>query len=355
MLEQELLPSLLKQAWANHCYEANAFPREMFLFDHEAKRHRFFVESLEQFLCVTESMFGKYSCYTSVNSKHAQENQLFSKIYVDIDAQETPSKTLEEAFESAKKFEQACPYVVLYFTGNGFSVYIPFEVCRLNHYHKTIRAYVERLEQEYKIVGIDWKVIGDINRVSRIVYTPNMKNGKMCIPVKSSWSLEEILQTSMKCKEIINPFDIELLEYNVSVQEELLEIDSNQKPDNITPFEAGKFESSKDRYIAEVNSILSCACNVLDGRHTLIFHGIIPRLILVGKSDQEILGVVKEFIERTPYDPEKKSVDHYVEYARRDIIATRDRFAKGLPVRLRLDKVFVSRPELLEFFKVNGE
>jgi len=333
----------LRRAWLNHCRGEEHFPRAMLFLTHKEKRR-----NAGRILCpdfntlYQKAMFfmGKRSSYVAVYCEKCREQNIVDMVYIDLD-----NEDLDVTYDDMKAISEVFPATV-YFTGKGgFAVYLKTFSVRLKHPRMTIRKFVEMLEKQLGLSTIDWHVVGDMKRVSRLPYTVNMKNEKLCIPISPKWSMTYILEQSEKVTEYLPV----LFKPSPMLGMLLKEIDNNMKELKVQSVNFERFNTSKLK--EEVQQLLELAPKIYDGRHTLIFHGIVPRMILCGATDEEILAVVREFIERTPDNEEKASMDSYLAYARRDITNTRKRLMEGLPVKFRMDSIMLSRPELLKYFK----
>jgi len=299
---------------------------------------RFKVSSFNQLNAIVRVSYRK-DVYVAVYCESCRQKQVFNRIYIDLD--KSPEKIdLQQTLEEARKIAELFPCDI-YFTGNkGFAVYIYFDFIHLEHPRETMRHFVEMLEKHLNLKTIDWHVIGDLKRVSRLPFTINQKTGNFCIPVNPNWSLDKILELSR------NPLQIEPLKQQPSkFVYKLLEgidrhVTEQEKELIYTP------PKNPDLYRQQVQKLIEVAPKIKDGRHRLMFHGIIPRLVLVNATDEEILATCKEFITRTG-----KDWNEYCNYVKRAIKHTRNRVAKGEPLKYNFATVLVENPELIEFFK----
>lgn len=331
----------LERAWLNHCRSESSFPRDMLFLNKDGKGRRFKAKDFNYLFKKSLFFLGKRHTYVSVYSDSDIERGVVDRIFLDIDS----PKDLDAGFSDVRKIISE-HIATVYFTGyGGFGVYLSFSAIRLKNPRYAIREFVMELDRKLGLDTLDWHVVGDLRRVSRLPYTVNLKNDKLCIPILPQWSLDFILEQARKCNTFLP------IRFKPStLVRHLLEAYDKHSSEKIE-YEPPSLDE-KEQFESEVKQLLEIAPQIEDGRHTLIFHGIVPRMILSGKSDDEILGVCHEFITLTPDTPEKgKWKEEYEGYVRRDIESTRRRVMNGEPLKYSMSSIIMERPELLKFFK----
>lgn len=350
---------MLVSSWSSHLRlnsleqeGIDAFPRKMLYKNKDNDGRRTTVSDFEALCRSARLWFGNLSTYSMVFSFHQIELGMYDMIFLDTDKEEVvlrkdeleldDRQLLEYAYEDARKIGK------LYKTFNNFTgkggcgIYIRFPFTHLKYPKYAIRRFIKEIEKRLDIRSLDWRVVGDIQRVCRLPYTVNMKNFRMCFPIDLDWSLDKIIKNSLRCNDRL-PVVIPI---NKDIPSKLRKLDYPPEEKEIS------FDNvNVDRYMIEVKGLLDMAHNVKDGRHTFLFNGIVPRLVLLGYEDEEILYVCKEFIERTG----KKWEDpNYRDYVVNDTLPrTKQRILEGKPLKMSLNSIFLERPSLLKYFKVS--
>lgn len=342
----------LKRAWLNHVRGEDHFPRGMLFLNREKNGKRFPAQNFEYLFKKSLVLIGKKHIYTALFCERCLRRSVFDLIYFDLDNE----KDLDSAYEDVKTIDKTFTTMNYFTAGKGFATYISFDKIRLKYPKEAMRAFVGDLEVAYGLENIDWSSVGDIERVSRLPFTVNLnkdnsEKDRLCIPISTDWSLDFILEQSEKCSTYLPVrFRPSALARNI-----LEGYDKNVKPETFEyrPMEVKDPEEFVKHLKEEIEQILENAPNIYDGRHTFIFHGLVPRMILIGETDEEkILGLVKEFIERTPNNSSKDSLTSYLNYAKRCIKSTSQRIEAGMPIKYRMDSILFERPDLIKFFKV---
>lgn len=126
---------------------------------------------------------------TLKDTKERYSKPIIDTIYIDLDFKDDrgegrPIVAFFDLIILLKLFISNGIIPRIYFSGNkGFNLYLDFEPIELFYPKQTIRRFVEQLERKSGIKTIDWQIIGDISRVSRIPNTFNMKGKRYCIPL----------------------------------------------------------------------------------------------------------------------------------------------------------------------------
>ena len=332
------------------------FPRQMLYLNKDTKGKKVTVSDFDELSRNARLWFGNLSTYCMVYSFDQIEKRLYDIIFLDTDKEKVdifdedgnPKKLddrelLEYAFEDARTIGREYKTYTNFTGQGGCGVYIGFPFVELQYPKYAIRRFVSELESRLKLKSLDWSVVGDIQRVSRLPDTVNMKNFRLCFPVDLNWTLDKIIKYSLKCSSNLPV----IIPDNKGVCKDLKDYDYPPSEKEV------KFDNSDidvDRYMIEVKGFLEVADKVEDGRHTIMYMGIIPRLVLLGYSDEEILFVCKEFIERSG---KEWSGPKYKDYVINDVLPrTRERIEGGKTVKMSLESIFMERPELLKFFKI---
>jgi hypothetical protein len=225
-------------------YSAHAptFPREF------GTPKRFIVYNKNDYLNAIGSYNTKRSLYISIysfrsnlelkTSKEKYSEPIIDCVYIDLDA---GTKDNPKPFLAYKDLVKLLKFLLkigivprVYFSGSkGFAVYLDFEPLDLRFPKDTILEFVKRLEITVGIKSIDYSVVGDVARISRIPNTLHIKSNRFCIPLtlkevlpkKSKYSekFEEILDKSEK----MNLITLKRNESNI-IREALIEIDKSQ-------------------------------------------------------------------------------------------------------------------------------
>ncbi len=341
----------LSVAWRNHCQCINDgrehFPRDILLLSPTGKSVRKTVDSFEDLFTTCFKSLGKMSLYTSVYCEKCRQAGKFGRIFIDLDG--NPVTTLIDMRRIAKDF----PNAAIYFTGKGgFAIYINFKPMYLHQPQHTMRRFVNVIEESLDISTIDYHVVGDTMRVSRLPYTVNVKPeaNRLCLPINPKWELQYILAQSAKVSQYDScmmkidynsRFDTSAL-FKIFDKEPLDDMDISRQAEVMIA------RKNSDKRVANVLQFIEeVAPKVKDGRHDMMVFYIIPNLILSGASDMEVLAICRLFIERS--GKEWRDYEHYVSGV---YPLTRKRIENHEPVRTNLGHLLVERPELADFFMV---
>ncbi|RLF33711.1 MAG: hypothetical protein DRN08_05270, partial [Thermoplasmata archaeon] len=265
---------------------------------------------------------------------------------------------LEIAYRDMRKLSSVFPTNV-YFTGyGGFAVYIAFEPIKLKHPKETLRAFVEYLREEFNLLSVDPLPIGDIRRVSRLPYTVNLKNERLCIPIDPNWDLDYILKQSKKCNDyVLNLYrPSSVARYMLSgYDKKMSKIIKKEKEEEIN-IDHSKFSSVYEKEIYDIikwGKLVYEAIKDWDGRHRVIWRIIIPRAIFLGWSLEKTLEVCRKFIEETGRD-----WSEYKNYCTSTYKRTLQRIRENKPITYSLSRLFMENPDLLKYYdlrKILGE
>jgi len=287
----------VRNAWLDHALiDRFPFPRDVGISPSEPWRVK--VKTRREYLRLLQENVADKDLYTSVFPDWSIKRGIFNKIYLDFDSVDLKLAHWDVIKLSRYIGEEYGEYPRIYFTGGrGFHSYLDFEPAKLKHYQEASREYVYDLMEELDLKTLDTHGIGVPRAVSRIPYSIHHSTYRLCIPIEVDWDLDEILWQSKNCefKKQIRAQPLPGLD------EDLKEIDKgcekfvrSQITFNIL---SGK---NDDRYIRDLDLLLKVAESGLDDfRHRLIFFAIIPRMVLLNKTDKEILDFCREFVMRS--------------------------------------------------------
>jgi len=310
----------IQEAWLEHLGIDKRFPRDV------AYPWRVQVNTREEYLQRIQSMVRYSNIYTSL---YPYNGGSIDKIYLDID-----SPTLEEAKRTLDMVVQKCrerwDYTprVYYTGGRGFAIYLDFESVEAD-----LQGVREAVLSIFYSPYVDTHVVGDRRRISRVPYTLNYNNllrgdtPRLCVPIDPSWSVHEILEESKRCRfrKEIEVVPCEALRKEVS---------SWRSKPRVYPTELPEIKDSE-----VLNYLVSLAEKITDGRHRIIHYLIVPTLVAMGYSDDQILAFCKVFVEKTG-----KCWGVYEGYVERSIKRTRE----GNWRPWSIEKFLLENPDLWE-------
>ncbi|MEM2174500.1 MAG: hypothetical protein QXI58_02605 [Candidatus Micrarchaeia archaeon] len=311
----------------------------------------------EYFLDLIKRQFTTSDVYCSVYDKVAVWQGTPDKVYIDVDSDPNhlDLKLMRKICNHFKEKYGFEPRV--YFTGcRGFAIYLDFEKIQLKNFECLRDFVLDNLrEMKANLEYIDTSVLGDKQRLSRLPFTFNFKNlqlknpsaPKLCIPIEPDWGKSEILEQSIYC-EFKKKVEIRQLKKSKSrffeeirLYEERVEEMKKQIKRNIS--------NSTIKVSDEVlNKLIKIAQQIKDGRHRLMHFIIIPTLIQLNKTDDEIRAFCRDFVERTGMD-----YSLYDDYVERSIKRNRaGPNGDGVAWRpLSFEKFFIRNVDLQEYFR----
>lgn len=317
MLDRELV----EYVWANFCNFI--FPREVGLDDGE-HFNRVNVANLNE-LCQTVWGNLDKNVYVSVYSESMIKDGYVNCIFFDLDDSNDLEKPYNEMLNIVSFFQSNFNYVPrVNFSGKkGAHIYVDIPPVKLNDIRMSLRRLYKNLFSGYKT--LDTSVIGDKRRVSRLPYTIHRETKRYCVPIEAGWSLDKILEESInpdarngirltrnvaQCREIA--FALEALDRNVQSG-----YDNKTYPTKLT------YDRIK-RYSEEVDTLLcNIASKVDNGRHRYLHYMLVPRLYILGKSEQEIFDTAQQFVNNSKEEG-NRGWGHYEPYVRDSIRRTRE-------------------------------
>jgi hypothetical protein len=179
------------QQWLNHCYDG--FPRKIgFVKDPSPRPKKEMVDTPDEFLREVWIHVAHVDLFVAVFNEWQKQTQRFNKIYIDLDA--------EDPKDAYKELQEIVSFVApsrVYFSGaKGFHIFYDFPECKFEHYYDSARKWVKHMELALSLETIDYSVVGEVERVSRLPFTKHTGTNQLCIPVNPTWPFEAILQRS---------------------------------------------------------------------------------------------------------------------------------------------------------------
>lgn len=151
--------------------------------------------------------------YANVFAQWQKAYSKFDTVLIDIDEHSLPSyyEQIERVYEIMGVVRDILEREGLlgrwYFTGRGFHCYIDFPVKNLEYYTDMIRYDWARELFDSLRQNIDFGVIGDKNRMARIVGSKHKKTNLVMIRIEPEWELEKIIELSYKGQNIAKVYD----------------------------------------------------------------------------------------------------------------------------------------------------
>lgn len=326
-----MINDTIEKVWLDHTYDGFprivGWPNQYLSYDKES-----FLRDVWRYLGWTDCLTG---VYPSANKKTEKidgktKNVIYAnKLYLDVDVEDNLTAALFYTKRLAEVLTinyDANPRI--YFSGKkGFAIYVDFPAVRLINYRVTVRSFARRLLQEAgfvekekfverKIRWLDWSVLDNGNRMSRIPFTIHPKSKLLCTPIRPNDDLIDVAKRANGIDPYVPPRSFA----NRSIGRLLLEIDSTVS-DIVAPtatkgefFYSGSLDEELKRWLA-------MAKFVVDGRHRIIFAMIVPRLVANGYSDSDAREYCLEFLANTGVDVKKdddwlRFIDYQIGYRR---------------------------------------
>ncbi len=327
---------LVEYAWANFC--KFIFPRELGI-DYGEHFSRVNVSDIRELCSYAWQNLNK-NLYVSVYSESMLKDNYINCIFLDLD-----NDTLDEPYYDMMKIvtmlESNYGYVpqVLFSGKKGFHIHIGMNPIKLQNIRMTLRRFYKNMFMD--IETLDPSVIGDKRRVSRLPYTINQGSGRYCVPIEVGWSLDRIIQESEN-PDVTN--GIRLLARN-DVCEEIGGLlgdldkttpiyEQTNRPVRIT-------EEKIKQYREEIDIFISTAGDIDNGRHRWLHFMFVPRLCMMGKSDDEIYDMARRFVNATSPNG-NRGWGHYEPHVRISI----DRTKEGNWMPWKINTFFEYYPDL---------
>ena len=312
----------LKSVWLKHLGIDSNFPRDLG-FPERVK-----VQNWWHYLRTVELNWQTNNIYVSLYSDYYIQSSIWDKIFFDVDAHDGE---LEDAYADALRLYDhlhsefgATPRV--YFTGNGFAVYLDFHPVVADKF--AVKLFAHEIVNKAKVSHVDKLPFGDARRISRVPYTWNFKSDppRMCIPIDIDWTLEKIIE------EALHPC------YSVGIEIEPVKV-------TIPEYEPPEFDRQDASYVEDdlILYIFENAHRWQDGRKRLLHFILVPTFMhKYGLNRKEIHRMCRLFIERTGAD-----YSEYESYVESSITRTERDGWKPWSIEFFLYKC----PELLEYYK----
>jgi len=272
----------LRRAWLNHLGIDNNFPRDVGFPDRRK------VYNWWQYVRMVELNMHCNNIYVSLYSDSYIEKGLWDKLFFDIDAHDgsLPKAHIDmlRLYDYLHAEFNAEPRV--YFTGNGFAVYLDFEPVSIDKW--SIRYFGVEIVQKAGCKRVDTAPIGDKRRISRVPYTYNFKseNIRMCIPINVDWDLDTILEESKKPTKFVEvrvrPVEVEIPVYEWDMEANGTITNLDYIDDELILF------------------LYKNAHKITDGRKRLIHFVLVPTFIhKYNMTRNEVHVLCRLFIEKT--------------------------------------------------------
>ena len=196
------------------------------------RKKEYIAENPAQFVFLAMSRLGRRPVYVELYPIPLKRAGKIDAVFLDID-----NDDLEKAYSDMRvvvkriKDNYGQDPLVVFSGRKGFHVYAFFDPVKLADTSFVIRKYVRKMFGDIK--SVDWHVVGDINRLVRLPYTPHHVTQRLCYPVDPSWSLDDILRRS---KALDVPLEIEIKRVD-AVRDALLSIQegiAKKKPPLVT-------------------------------------------------------------------------------------------------------------------------
>jgi len=143
--------------------------------------------------------------YSNIFAQWQKAYSKFDTIFIDIDIHEGDDywSQIEQSYEEMQKVRDILLEEGLearwYYTGRCFHAYIDFPVTHLEYYTDIVRYYWA-VDVFNDVDSVDVAVVGDKNRMARIVGSVHGKTGLRMIRIEPEWELDKIVMNSMDNK-----------------------------------------------------------------------------------------------------------------------------------------------------------
>lgn len=298
---------MVRKEWALHLGLNPQFPRDVG-FAHPNGRIPFITEkanNMQEYV----KLIGDYSprCQSSFvrlyNDYQIQRGEV-DKLFWDVDAED-----LTTAFNDWKRLCQTFDSLQYrarhYFTGNkGFASYVDFEPLMADF--EALKEFQKRVAA---LAGVtcDERVMGDRMRFCRLPYTPNFKSIRHgigllhCIPITPEMSLSQIIEMSKANQGVqvtVQPC--------LNIEKDLKALPAPKQTFTFSPAMAsnGTTERISDEYRLKLVSLVDyltadVAPRIQDGRHRVLNFLLVPALVQLGATDDDIHAICNEFVTRS--------------------------------------------------------
>ena len=267
---------------------------------------------------------------------------MFDCIAFDFD-----SEDIKKAYDESRSLYSYLKDIYNYeprfnFSGKkGFHIYIDFKPAELKNFKRSVRRFYSTIRQILQLDTLDFSIVGDRRRLMRLPYTLHVSGRRYCIPIDYYWGLDKILKQAAKPDGLIS----QTFNHSISIRNILMDYDKEEaKPKPSEPRRELKLGSNKDRLRLEIDMILKYAPTTEDHRHRILHFMLVPRLMLIGRTDDEVRQDCRTYIETTWGG---KTYDEYSRYVEDSIARTRD--GKWMPWKL---ETFIEHfPDAAKWFR----
>lgn len=267
----------IEQQWLNHIPD---FPFYMSVGDVS----QFLVENEIDFLQHVYNNFGK-DIYVALHSNEEREAETYRVVYIDIDNEDDLYSAYRTMMIIVRTLWASEYEFRLYFSGcKGFAIYIDFKPTHITKFRQKLEVFIDMIMDVLVSNNIDRGVCIDVTRISRLPYTINTKSDKLCHPLPTDISLEQLNISSLGIiHKLIETKRIALNEEFGRLLQEL-EI----------PIVYVSCIIPNTDYLSEYTHLMENADKLPAGvRHHAVRLKIIPTLVLIGYDDTFILAQCK--------------------------------------------------------------
>jgi len=178
------------------------------LFIPKMRKKYYSDKELEDFISIYN---GKKNIYNSVYAYYNEpkaQNAIVDKIFLDFDY-DKDIEFYNDVRKVAKYLHDLGARYYIRFSGRGFHIFILLSSHVLINPKAAIRAWVHELHRRTNTKS-DMSVVGDLRRVSRTLFTQNLKTRQYCIPIQyadlMNLSYHEICRLSLTCNKTITNY-----------------------------------------------------------------------------------------------------------------------------------------------------
>jgi len=235
---------MLEDALYQHLRVSNPFPRGV---GYESGGHfrRPMVKDMETLIRMVK-LYGESGFYINIFSKEQMDKKIIDTIWLDVDGNkgDKPDMASEHAYMKLIEVKDVLKayHPRYYYSGVGFHIWLDIEPIPIKHYYSLIAKFLDNhnLLNGSETSLIDRQTI-DFNRVSRCLYTKNLKSGLYCIPIYPEWDLKYIKKLANN-PSMATLADNDAEHYrskNKNLRKELIEINENIKEVVNVPYKNG--------------------------------------------------------------------------------------------------------------------
>ena len=265
---------------------------------------------------------GKKNIYNSVyfyNNYPSSSNAIVDKIFLDFDYDDS-LEFYNDVRTVAKYLYDNNILFYLRFSGRGFHIFILLDDIQLGNPKAAIRNWVKEMH-DITNTKSDMSVVGDTRRVSRTLFTKNLKTKLYCIPIR----YDDVMNLSYQeiCDMANHNFDDMNLQYNINSLNDYL---NGRVRLNISSYDSNVSKVHHSINISNVkvdNEFPPCIMNLLS--NPLLGWNERRELIIYLRDDgydyDEIISILKKTLSDEKFyhcTEEEKQVDYLLR--REDIL-----------------------------------